>query len=79
MAQVCLRPWRLEDSDDVAVMIDDEYLRPSGREQRPRQECRLGDGDAAGGGSSSCAGEDERRSEGATALDHTRIRVADWL
>ena len=28
MAEVCLRPWRLEDADDVAVMIDDEYLRP---------------------------------------------------
>jgi ribosomal-protein-alanine N-acetyltransferase len=28
MAEVCLRPWRLEDADDVAVMTDDEYLRP---------------------------------------------------
>jgi [ribosomal protein S5]-alanine N-acetyltransferase len=28
MPEVCLRPWRLEDADDVAVMIDDEYLRP---------------------------------------------------
>ena len=28
MAEVCLRPWRLEDADDVALMIDDEYLRP---------------------------------------------------
>jgi len=28
MAEVRLRPWRLEDADDVAVMIDDEQLRP---------------------------------------------------
>jgi len=28
MAEVRLRPWRLQDADDVAVMIDDEYLRP---------------------------------------------------
>ena len=28
MAEVCLRPWRLADADDVALMIDDEYLRP---------------------------------------------------
>jgi [ribosomal protein S5]-alanine N-acetyltransferase len=28
MEEVCLRPWRLEDAGDVAVMIDDEYLRP---------------------------------------------------
>ncbi|MGI8712620.1 MAG: GNAT family N-acetyltransferase [Solirubrobacteraceae bacterium] len=28
MAEVRLRPWRLEDADDVAVMIDDEHLRP---------------------------------------------------
>jgi ribosomal-protein-alanine N-acetyltransferase len=28
MAEVRLRPWRLEDVDDVAVMIDDEHLRP---------------------------------------------------
>jgi RimJ/RimL family protein N-acetyltransferase len=27
MAEVCLRPWRLEDAEDVAVMIDDEHLR----------------------------------------------------
>jgi ribosomal-protein-alanine N-acetyltransferase len=27
MAEVRLRPWRLEDADDVAVMIDDEHLR----------------------------------------------------
>ncbi|MGO9903317.1 MAG: hypothetical protein ACLP0J_27355 [Solirubrobacteraceae bacterium] len=28
MAEVRLRPWRLEDASDVAVMIDDEHLRP---------------------------------------------------
>ena len=28
MAAVRLRRWRLEDADDVAVMIDDEHLRP---------------------------------------------------
>ncbi|HWE14090.1 MAG TPA: GNAT family N-acetyltransferase [Solirubrobacteraceae bacterium] len=28
MAEVRLRPWRLEDVDDVGVMIDDEHLRP---------------------------------------------------
>lgn len=28
MAEVRLRRWRLEDADDVAVMIDDEHLRP---------------------------------------------------
>jgi [ribosomal protein S5]-alanine N-acetyltransferase len=28
MAEVCLRRWRLADTDDVAVMIDDEHLRP---------------------------------------------------
>ena len=28
MPEVRLRPWRLEDADDVAVMIDDEHLRP---------------------------------------------------
>ena len=28
MAEVRLRRWRPEDADDVAVMIDDEYLRP---------------------------------------------------
>ena len=28
MAEVRLRPWRLTDADDVAVMIDDEHLRP---------------------------------------------------
>jgi [ribosomal protein S5]-alanine N-acetyltransferase len=28
MTEICLRPWRLEDAADVAVMIDDEYLRP---------------------------------------------------
>jgi ribosomal-protein-alanine N-acetyltransferase len=28
MTDVCLRPWRLEDADDAAVMIDDKYLRP---------------------------------------------------
>jgi [ribosomal protein S5]-alanine N-acetyltransferase len=28
MAEVRLRPWRLEDADDVAVMIDDEHLGP---------------------------------------------------
>lgn len=28
MAEVRLRPWRLEDAEDVAVMIDDEHLRP---------------------------------------------------
>ena len=28
MAEVCLRPWRVQDADDVAVMIDDEHLRP---------------------------------------------------
>ena len=28
MADVRLRRWRLEDADDVAVMIDDEHLRP---------------------------------------------------
>jgi hypothetical protein len=28
MAEVRLRPWRLQDADDVAVMIDDEHLRP---------------------------------------------------
>jgi RimJ/RimL family protein N-acetyltransferase len=27
MAELRLRPWRLEDADDVAVMIDDEHLR----------------------------------------------------
>jgi RimJ/RimL family protein N-acetyltransferase len=27
MAEVCLRPWRLEDAEDVAVMIDDEHVR----------------------------------------------------
>jgi hypothetical protein len=27
MAEVCLRPWRLEDAEDVAVMVDDEHLR----------------------------------------------------
>ncbi len=27
-AEVRLRPWRLEDAGDVAVMIDDEHLRP---------------------------------------------------
>jgi ribosomal-protein-alanine N-acetyltransferase len=26
MAQVCLRPWRLEDADDVAVMSGDEHV-----------------------------------------------------
>jgi [ribosomal protein S5]-alanine N-acetyltransferase len=28
MAEVRLRQWRLEDADDVAVMVDDEHLRP---------------------------------------------------
>jgi ribosomal-protein-alanine N-acetyltransferase len=28
MAEVRLRPWRLADADDVAVMIEDDYLRP---------------------------------------------------
>ena len=28
MAEVWLRPWRLTDADRVAVIIDDEYLRP---------------------------------------------------
>lgn len=28
MAEVRLRRWRMEDADDVAAMIDDEYLRP---------------------------------------------------
>lgn len=28
MAAVRLRRWRLEDADDVAVMVDDEHLRP---------------------------------------------------
>ncbi len=28
MAEVRVRPWRLEDAGDVAVMIDDEHLRP---------------------------------------------------
>jgi RimJ/RimL family protein N-acetyltransferase len=28
MAEVRLRPWRMADADRVAVMIDDEYLRP---------------------------------------------------
>jgi RimJ/RimL family protein N-acetyltransferase len=28
MAEVRLRPWRLQDAADVAVMIDDEHLRP---------------------------------------------------
>ena len=28
MPEVRLRPWRLEAADDVAVMIDDEHLRP---------------------------------------------------
>jgi RimJ/RimL family protein N-acetyltransferase len=28
MAEVRLRPWRLTDAGDVAVMIDDEHLRP---------------------------------------------------
>ena len=28
MAEVRLRRWQLEDADDVAVMIDDEHLRP---------------------------------------------------
>jgi RimJ/RimL family protein N-acetyltransferase len=27
MAEVRLRPWRPEDADDVAVMVDDEHLR----------------------------------------------------
>jgi [ribosomal protein S5]-alanine N-acetyltransferase len=28
MAEVRLRRWRLEDADDVAVMLDDEHLQP---------------------------------------------------
>jgi [ribosomal protein S5]-alanine N-acetyltransferase len=28
MAEVRLRPWRLEDAEHVAVMVDDEHLRP---------------------------------------------------
>lgn len=28
MAEVRLRPWRLTDAEDVAVMADDEHLRP---------------------------------------------------
>jgi ribosomal-protein-alanine N-acetyltransferase len=28
MAEVRLRPWCLQDADDVAVMADDEHLRP---------------------------------------------------
>src|SRR6185437_7117202 len=28
MAEVRLRKWRLEDAADVAVMVDNEYLRP---------------------------------------------------
>jgi hypothetical protein len=28
MTEVRLRPWRLEDAGDVAMMIDDEHLRP---------------------------------------------------
>jgi ribosomal-protein-alanine N-acetyltransferase len=28
MPEVCLRPWRLADADDVAVMIEDQQLRP---------------------------------------------------
>jgi RimJ/RimL family protein N-acetyltransferase len=28
MAEVRLRKWRLSDADDVAVMVDNEYLRP---------------------------------------------------
>jgi RimJ/RimL family protein N-acetyltransferase len=28
MAEVRLRPWRLQDADGVAVIIDDEHLRP---------------------------------------------------
>jgi hypothetical protein len=27
MAEVCLRTWRLQDAQDVAVMIDDEHVR----------------------------------------------------
>jgi RimJ/RimL family protein N-acetyltransferase len=28
MAEVRLRPWRLSDADDVAIMADDPFLRP---------------------------------------------------
>lgn len=70
---MCLRPWRLEDSDDVAVMIDDEYLRPwsamgddlEGWMQREVEEAR-------GPSRAICLPEDDR------ALSRVALRLPEF-
>jgi ribosomal-protein-alanine N-acetyltransferase len=61
MAEVRLRRWRLEDADDVAVMLDDEHLQPwsmmrAGLEGWIRREVAQ----ATGPSRAICLADDER-------------------
>lgn len=70
MPEVRLRPWRLKDADDVAVMIDDDHLRSwcamgDGLERWVRQEIA----EARGPSRVICLPEDDR------ALGRVAVRL----
>jgi [ribosomal protein S5]-alanine N-acetyltransferase len=73
MAEVRLRPWRLEDADHVAVMIDDEHLRPwSTMGADPESWIRREIAEARGPSRAVCLADDDR------ALGRVAVRLPEF-